>query len=112
MFGDPCPGTGKKLAVAYACRSTSTTLAAKDFVGYYERTPVLNDWHKVAIAFNNNTLLWTNAAGRSWSLTFSNGVLKTGPDCPYGMTTISVEKTPGTNKITRLGFNQDLYLRW
>ncbi|MCU0663075.1 MAG: hypothetical protein MUC50_12205 [Myxococcota bacterium] len=94
-----------------ACKTTSTALAAKDFVGYYERTPVLNNWHKVNITLVNNALRWKNADGVSWSLTFASGVLKAGSDCPYGAQTISVEKKAGTNTITGLRFNGELYLR-
>ena len=34
-------------------------------VGYYERTPVANNWHKVNITLENSQLRWKNAAGVS-----------------------------------------------
>jgi hypothetical protein len=108
VFGDPCSGTRKSLAISYSCQTQSTALAAKDFVGYYEQMPILNNWHKVNITLVNNALKWTNASGVSWSLTFSSGVLKSGSDCPYGVQTLSIEKT-GTNTVTGLRFTGELY---
>jgi hypothetical protein len=112
VFGDPCQGTKKKLAVTYSCRNSTTTaaLSAKDFVGYYERSPVQNSWHKVNISLENNVLKWKNSAGVVWSLKFENNVLQTSSDCPYGATTITVEKQ-GTNTVTGLRFNGELYQR-
>lgn len=111
VFGDPCSGTRKGLAVVFSCRSGSSTgLAAKDLAGYYERSPVQNDWHKVNVTFENNSLKWKNQAGVTWSLQLSNDVLRTGSDCPYGAQTITVEKQ-GANTVTGIRFRGELYKR-
>ncbi len=111
-FGNPCPTSTwpKKLAVKYTCREDTTKFVLQDFVGQYERSPVLNDWHKVDITLANNALRWKNAAGTSWALSYVNGVLKTGADCPYGVKEIDIEKKSGTNAIETLIFN-DRFVR-
>ena len=110
-FGDPCPGKAKKLAVLYTCSGGTTGLAAKDFVGHYERTPAANNWHRVDITLENNALWWKNAAGVKWSLVYAGGVLKTGSDCNYGVQVIEVEKQSGSDPIKSLKFNGERYYK-
>jgi hypothetical protein len=69
----------------------ASILSAEDFVGSYERRPVENDWHRVSISLESGTLVWRNAAGASWPLSWSNAVLKTSPDAPYGQQTLAIE---------------------
>ena len=87
------------------------SLASTDFIGYYERTPVANDWHKVNISLENNTLWWKNVAGVKWTLKFSNEILKTDASCPYGEKTISVITQGDSNTITGLRFNGEIYYK-
>ncbi|MCU0664428.1 MAG: hypothetical protein MUC50_19125 [Myxococcota bacterium] len=88
----PCPITGEAL------------------VGYYERLPVENDWHKVNVTLEGGALRWGNAAGVSWSLNLVDGVLTTGSDCPYDVKTVGIE-TSGGSTVTGLTFNAELYVR-
>jgi hypothetical protein len=112
-FGNPCPTSTwpKKIAVKYTCREDTTKFVLQDFVGQYERSPILNDWHKVDITLVNNTLRWKNAAGTSWALSYVNGVLKTGADCPYGVKEIDIEKKSGTNTIQTLIVGGERFVR-
>jgi hypothetical protein len=111
VFGDPCSGTKKKLAVAYTCSDETTNSALKSFVGHYEHTPILNNWHKVDISVENNALWWRNAAGVRWSLSYASGVLMTGSDCPYGARVIDVETQPGSDAIKSLKFLGSSYYK-
>lgn len=66
---------------------SKTTVEATNanLVGYYEHSPVTNDWHKGRIeSGDHGKLRWKNAAGRSWSLEFRDNELWAGKDCPYG----------------------------
>ncbi|MBM3495104.1 MAG: hypothetical protein FJX72_12415, partial [Armatimonadetes bacterium] len=58
-------------------------------VGEYRHEPVQNDWHigtlKPETVDGRPGLRWTNKAGATWTLKpdLTNGLLRTGPDCPY-----------------------------
>jgi hypothetical protein len=56
-------------------------------IGTYRREPVENPWHigNIELAFPSGDLRWANTAGVSWGLEpdLQNGLLRTGPDCPY-----------------------------
>jgi hypothetical protein len=82
-----------------------------DLPGYYEKTPVTNNWHRVTVTLDNGVLWWTNAAGVRWVLTLNNGVLMTGADCPYGVREVQVEKLPGSYVVSGLRFLDELYQR-
>lgn len=82
-------------------------LLTRDLVGKYERKPVLNDWHKVEITLESNRLWWKNAAGKRWSLTYVNGILKSGTDCPYGVKSISIQQAGSS--VASLAFSGETY---
>lgn len=82
-------------------------LTARDITGSYQRKPVENGWHQVQITLENGRLWWKNQAGSRWSLTYQNGVLKTGTDCPYGVKTVTIRQTGGV--LSSLSFLGDTY---
>ena len=66
--------------------SAPGNLQVADLLGTYEREPVENAWHRGRItAGPNKTLIWTNSADRSWTITpdLAKGMLRTGADNPY-----------------------------
>jgi len=79
-------------------------------IGFYEREPIQNDWHKVEIIETNGKLRWRNAAGVTWSLEIKEGELWTGPDCVYGEQKLGVyiENDGG---ILGLIFQNEVYER-
>ena len=77
-------------------------------IGFYEREPVQNDWHKVEIIETNGKLRWRNAAGVTWSLEIKEGELWTGPDCVYGEQKLGVYIENGGG-ILGLIFQNELY---
>lgn len=88
-------------------------------LGSYERGVVENDWHKGRISRGqNDTLTWTNAAGKSWTLKPDGGgiaILRTGADNPYhpDIKDFSVIFKTGTAGKVVLGFQfgQDVFNR-
>jgi hypothetical protein len=70
-------------------KSLFARLRAEDVVGTYRHEPVQNDWHigtlTAETADGRRRLRWTNKAGATWVLRpdLANGLLHTGPDCPY-----------------------------
>ncbi len=60
-------------------------LTPADVMGTYRRLPFLNGWHIGDVRSVGGNYEWLNTAGVSWSLAddIANGVLHTGPDCPY-----------------------------
>ncbi len=74
-------------------------LVAADFVGSYQHKPVQNGWHQVSIKLEGGALWWTNAAGARWSLSWRNGELWTGSDCPYGAQRVGI----GGRAVDNLG---------
>lgn len=94
----------------------ASALTTQDLVGSYERRPVENDWHRVTIALEGNTLTWRNAAGAAWELTWADGVLRSVPDSPYGAQTIDIEpeRTPAGEPlptVRALYFNGERHVR-
>jgi hypothetical protein len=82
------PSLAVRLLYAPPDKALFGKLKAADVVGEYRHDPVENDWHVGALKpepREKGKLRWTNKAGKSWLLTpdLVNGVLKTGPDCPY-----------------------------
>ena len=77
-------------------------------IGFYEREPIQNDWHKVEIIETNGKLRWRNAAGVTWSLEIKEGELWTGPDCVYGEEKLGVYIENGGG-ILGLIFQNELY---
>ncbi len=79
------------LRAAPPARQLLERLAPEMARGRYRRDPVENDWHQGVIDWDRSggapaTLLrWTNAAGRSWTLSpdFGNAILRFGGDSPY-----------------------------
>ena len=88
-------------------------LTAQDFIGEYERTPVMNQYHEVSISFENNRLYWTNAANVRWNLYWRDEQLWTGADCPYGEQEVGIryEVIDNTLVITGLVFLNELYVK-
>ena len=86
-----------------------TTFEPLDLVGSYLRSPPENDWHTVTVSLNGVDLLWSNAAGVSWSLEINEGELWTGSDCPYGAQKVPVEAHDGS--IVALWFGGEKYVR-
>lgn len=69
-------------------KSYLAQLTIDEITGAYERTPRENGWHAGSISLlsaKDGKFRWTNEAGVSWNLMFDreNGILRTGPDCPY-----------------------------
>lgn len=88
----------------------------KDFDAEYNRLPVENSWHSVNVTVEEGLLWWKNDANRQWRLYLSDGVLKTGEDCPYGVQDVDVdlpEDEAGNflPTINGLIFSNELYQR-
>jgi hypothetical protein len=77
--------------------------------GDYQREPVENDWHLVAVTVDG-AARWTNRAGASWSLVVREGSLYSGPDCPYGEQLVDVELA-GPMDVAALWFAGERYSR-
>jgi hypothetical protein len=93
-----------------------SALSLADFVGRYERRPVQNDWHRVEVLREGDALLWSNAAGVRWGLTFEEGVLRSVADSPYGQQELGVEPTIDAEGVAgppvrSLFFNGEAYVR-
>lgn len=64
-------------------------LRPADLEGTYRHEPVQNDWHigtlRLETVEGKPGMRWTNKAGATWTLRLdlANGLLRTGPDCPY-----------------------------
>jgi hypothetical protein len=92
-------------------------LSTASFLGAYTRRPVENGWHQVTITVDGNgALWWENAASRRWSLTWAQGALRTGPDCPYGAQRLGIEPRRDVNgaplsEVAALLFNGGRYER-
>jgi hypothetical protein len=86
-----------------------TTFEPSDLVGSYLRSPQENEWHTVTVSLNGDDLLWSNAAGVSWSLEVNENELWTGADCPYGIQKVPVEAQDGA--IVGLWFGGEKYAR-
>jgi hypothetical protein len=74
VFGDPV--------------ASPPVVAVQDVIGTYRRMPVQNGYHTGSLALapgSTGTLVWTNAAGVSWTLTpdLARQRLLTGADNPY-----------------------------
>ncbi|WP_144395338.1 hypothetical protein [Pleionea sediminis] len=99
--GRPDPGTG----------GNGGTINLSSLVGSYERRPIQNDWHKVSITRENtNTLRWTNAAGRSWLINYTDGRLSTTNNSPYGAQVVEVQFNSNNQPIS-LRFNGGTYTK-
>lgn len=93
------------------------SMTEDDVLGNFTRLPITNSWHPGVIESTGSDLQWRNEAGVSWALTpdFENGVLLTGPDCPYfnnasgnGKSFILVIEN---NQVTGFTFQGELYSR-
>ena len=86
-------------------------------VGNFTRLPVTNAWHPGVIEETDTGLQWINEAGVSWDLTpdLENGVLLTGPDCPYFNNVSgngkSFKLVIENNQVTGFTFQGELYSR-
>jgi hypothetical protein len=90
-------------------------LTTASLLGSYQREPVENDWQRGQItAGENNTLVWTNAAGVSWRLMpdLANKALRTGADNPYadqGVRDFTIEFSNG--EVSGFRFKNEVYRR-
>jgi hypothetical protein len=97
-------------------QTATNQLTVNSFAGEYKRLPVENDWHSVTIFREQEQLWWQNAAGVRWKLSFSEGVLQTQEDCPYGNQSVGiklVQDESGTylSEISELIFLGEPYQR-
>lgn len=62
-----------------------TQLVMDELIGFYSLDNVQNTWHEGNIIKENGSYFWKNKANVQWQVTphFTEGILKTGPDCPY-----------------------------
>ena len=97
------------LALRTAPVASAFDFTAEDLVGSYVRLPVENGYHEVEVTLEAGTLWWSNEAGARWSLTLSGRTLRTGADCPYGVSDVTVVGSEGAT--TGLRFNGELYRR-
>lgn len=91
-------------------------LSASSFVGTYRRLPRENDWHDATISLEGGALRWSNAATVSWSLSWKDGTLTTGADCPYGVMPLPVKLKRDSEgnellELEGLYFTSELYRR-
>ena len=88
-------------------------LSLSDFVGDYERQPVMNGYHEVTIELIEDQLYWRNASGVQWQLLWRDGELWTGDDCPYGAQEIGVDSSNLGDELSidALVFLQERYIR-
>ncbi len=90
-------------------------VTADDLTGRYTREPVENGYHDVTVSLVNGQLVWSNAANVSWGLTWEDGTLSTGDDCPYGAQDLTVRvpfaDAAGGQSIEGLVFLGELYRR-
>ena len=90
-------------------------ITAADLAGRYAREPVENGYHDVTVSLTNGELVWSNAANVSWGLTWEDGALSTGEDCPYGAQDLTVRvpfaDAAGGREVEGLVFLGELYTR-
>jgi len=79
-------------------------------VGSYKKIPYENNWHDVTVQFNDNKLIWSNKAKRSWQLHIKDDKLRTGRDCPYGVKDVVIEYD-NNNVAKALWFLNERYVR-
>lgn len=75
-----------RVALRYATAGAAwSQVTLNDVLGAYRREPVQNAWHIGDVVFVGPQLKWRNTAPVSWNLQpdLLQGVLNTGPDCPY-----------------------------
>lgn len=98
-------------------------LVLDDVLGSYRREPVENPWHLGTIHRGpGGEIRWSNTAGVSWRLVpdLINGVLLTGPDCPYydppngtmfDIVLVRDDRGDLTAEIEGYAFNHETYRR-
>jgi len=79
------------------------------FVGFYERTPVENEWHQVEICLVDNELMWKNEAGKTWKLDFDGKKMAKSDDDEYESQKMDFERKDG--KINAVTFQDEHYYR-
>ena len=94
-FGDGC----------YAQRCMDPQLLE----GNFERRPITNDWHRVAVKVIDRELEWSNAANVAWGMEFREQTLWTTSDCPYGVKELVLDIE--ANRVTGIWFQSELYQR-
>ena len=104
------------LQTAPPSRDLLRTITQADLLGDYHRLPIDNDYHDVVIEEDGDGLWWRNAAGVRWSLTWVDGVLRAGDDCPYGAQDLGIALVRGddgafSTTIEGVYFLGELYTR-
>ena len=63
----------------------SSTLVKAELLGAYSLDNIGNPWHEGEIILQNGAYFWRNSANVQWQVfpTLAEGILETGPDCPY-----------------------------
>lgn len=106
LFGDPL--------------ATQPVMNVHNVIGTYRRVPVESGWHTGSLVLApgpGERLVWTNAAGVSWTLTpdLPNQQLITGPDNPYrrwgGLDADTFTLSFQGNQLVGFRFNNELYER-
>lgn len=85
-FKNSNPSLATRLKYAPPSVELFKQIKIEDVLGEYSQEVVQNGWHKGKITLEKDgKLRWTNAAGAGWFLepVLEEGILKTGPDCPY-----------------------------
>ena len=80
-------------------------------IGRYRKLPVTNNWHEVEIYNNNGSVIWSNAAGVSWSLEIRDGKVWAGSDSAYGEQQLRVSLNRD-GSVRSLSFNGEEYVKY
>lgn len=81
----------------------SAALLMSELLGTYSLDNIGNTWHEAAIILQNGTYFWRNSANVQWQVSpnLEEGILETGPDCPYPGQNFKLEtyRTPDGERI-------------
>jgi hypothetical protein len=93
--------------------SPALNFSLTNFVGDYERLPVMNGYHEVTVELVEDELYWRNASGVQWRLFWRDGALWTGDDCPYGAQEVGVDATGSGDDVSvnALVFLRERYIK-
>jgi hypothetical protein len=93
--------------------STASELPIGAFVGRYERSPYENGYHGVELSEEAGDLRWTNDAGVTWLLSWSEGLLLSAAEGPYGEQLLGIDAVEGPDGaiVEALWFNGEPYVR-
>ncbi len=113
-----CPDGSNLYEIITAATDDSDVggLKIEDVLGKYVREPPTNGWHTGTISAADDSLQWTNEAGKTWTLIpdLENGQLQTTDDCPYpgeNFTIVVEYNSDGSTTVTGFMFLNELYSR-